>query len=102
MILKIRSILSKSWATGQLFLCTDGSAMTKPRKHKIHYPRFTWLIRGEARMPNDEGMTKPKTRIPLRISVYSCLLVVTASSSNHGCGIGVGLSSEELLSFNFF
>jgi len=72
MILKIRSILSKIWATGQLFLCTDGPAMTKPRKHKIHYPRFTWLIRGEARMPNDEGMTKPKTRIPLRISVYSC------------------------------
>jgi len=32
--------------------------MTKPRKYGTHYPRFTWLIRGEARITNGEGMTK--------------------------------------------
>jgi hypothetical protein len=40
--------------------CTDNTDMAKPR---THYPRFTWLIHGEARMSNDEGMTNHKPRI---------------------------------------
>src|SRR4029077_9880087 len=42
--------------------CTTLREMTKPRKHGVAPRLSRWDIRGEARMTNDEGMTKSEDR----------------------------------------